>query len=189
MKPFQETSIFYQFSELVTDRPELLVPTNGQGRIYSREEWAEVRSRVDAFFSEYDDAVINQHNREQYAKIEAERIAKKATPSMPSDKLKGGYIYVLRSEAGHYKIGKAKDPFSRGRTIGTQHAYEVKLIYVALCLDYTRVETYLHQALASYRMNGEWFNLPQDKIDWLLYHDWVDDSGFRGIVTDCERIP
>lgn len=162
-----------------TERP-MHVPA---GFIPSREEWELFKADIEEFYDSVLPNEIKAHN--QRLTNPEPRVKSTLPPTIKRE----GYIYILRSEAGHYKIGKAKDPFNRSQTIGTQHAYRIDLIYIALCLDYTRVERFLHNALATYRMNGEWFNLPPDKLDWLLYHDWIDDAGLGGIVTSMERIP
>ncbi len=180
---------YWNFDNVLDENHDAIMPVGPVGSIHSREDWEIIKRGGDLFLSLGTKEEIDQHNLELAENRRSSKSTSSDIPPPKSTTTTEGYIYVLRSEAGHYKIGKAIDPFSRSKTIGTQHAYKIDLIYIALCLDYTRVERYLHQALSSYRMNGEWFDLPADKVEWLLYHDWIDDARLGGIVTSMERIP
>lgn len=183
----------WTFYPLLGGFPESLSPTDNNGFVRTRESWNDICKRVDLFFSIITDEQIEKYNNDlndHYENEEKQRhIEYKQQEKEKKSSKKEGYIYLLHSEVGYYKIGKAVDPWSRGQTIGTEHAYKVNLIYVARCTDRAKVERLLHQTLAEYRMNGEWFNLPPDKVEWLIYHDWIDDLSLRAIVTDCERMP
>ncbi len=174
----------------LTDNPEAIAPLGPIGTLITREEWEAKKRAIDLFYSAVADETIAEFNeavRRQYQHEydEAHRTIPRPTPKRQRPTT--GYVYIMRSALGHFKIGKAKDPWSRTRTIGTQHAYEIELVYVAMCLDYSRVETALHEALAEYRMNGEWFDLPIAQCNWLWWHEWVDDCGLRSVVSSCER--
>lgn len=72
---------------------------------------------------------------------------------------KPGYVYVLQSDSGFYKIGRTVNPHNRLKT------FEVKLPFV---VDYTlvieseahiKLERDLHQRFSDKRKAGEWFAL------------------------------
>jgi predicted GIY-YIG superfamily endonuclease len=77
-----------------------------------------------------------------------------------------GYVYLLRSISGYYKIGKAKNPERRMKTFGVQLPFEVEFEHVIRCDDMNAYEKELHRRHASKRINGEWFDLsPEDVAD------------------------
>lgn len=169
-----------------------IVPRTEGGFILTPDEWALLRPLVDAFYTVMTAAQIQEENAALFEEVFAPDVAPDEEPKQMVRRNKKpieGYIYSIYSAAGHYKIGKAKDPQHRQHTLGTEHAVETWLVYTAHCTDYARVELALHKAFADYRMNGEWFNLPKEKVDWLMNHTWVKDLGFEAIVSDCKAAP
>lgn len=74
-----------------------------------------------------------------------------------------GYIYLVQSPSGHYKIGKAKDVTNRLKTFEVKMPFEIELIHVIPCSNYHKAESKLHKQYANKRLNGEWFELtPED---------------------------
>jgi len=89
-----------------------------------------------------------------------------------------GYVYLLQSPDGHFKIGRSKDVPARVRTLGIQLPYPVKLRHqVAVVSDAAIAEKFLHNKFKHYRTNGEWFRLPSEAVDWLctLKDGAIDD--------------
>jgi Meiotically up-regulated gene 113 len=80
---------------------------------------------------------------------------------------KDGYIYVLASADGHYKIGRTRDVPSRVNALKIQLPYEVELLETYYVIDCVRAERLLHEHFADRRMNGEWFRLSETDIEWL----------------------
>jgi hypothetical protein len=79
-----------------------------------------------------------------------------------------GYVYLLQSPDGHFKIGRSKDVPSRVRTLGIQLPYPVKLRHqIAVISDSRAAEKFLHSKFKDYRTNGEWFRLPGEAVAWL----------------------
>lgn len=80
-------------------------------------------------------------------------------------------VYILSEEKINplYKIGVTKNVKRRINQLKTEYAYPVKVIMSFLCKEEDRfiIEKYLHQAFAEKRMNGEWFNLTNDDIEYL----------------------
>jgi len=75
-------------------------------------------------------------------------------------------VYVIVSEGGFCKIGKANDPQKRVRELSTGSAFKLTVAYTFpldsqnRCFD---VERMAHDRLASKRMAGEWFNATADE--------------------------
>jgi hypothetical protein len=80
---------------------------------------------------------------------------------------KPGYVYLIKSPSGHYKIGRAIDPHDRVRTFGVQLPFEVEIIALIQTDDYVRLEKSLHAYFESQRVNGEWFNLSPADVEYI----------------------
>jgi hypothetical protein len=95
-----------------------------------------------------------------------------------------GFIYLLRAETGHYKIGRAKNVENRIRSIAAFVPFRVELAHTIATDDTVRLERCLHflYERAGKRVNGEWFNLsPLDvaaiqAIGGELNTDTMDDT-------------
>lgn len=91
-----------------------------------------------------------------------------------------GYVYVLKSDSGHYKIGKTTDPKNRRETFGIKLPMEVEYIVLIQSSNHHRLEATLHEQFKHKRINGEWFNLSHNDLIWF--------NGFPGnILRDEEK--
>ena len=77
------------------------------------------------------------------------------------------FIYILKSEK-YYKIGITKDVAQRLRNLQTGNPIEIALVSAAFFKGAPRFESRLHEAFSEYRTNGEWFELPPDKLEDLI---------------------
>lgn len=80
---------------------------------------------------------------------------------------KEGYVYLVKSVSGHYKIGKSINPHDRIRTFGVKLPFEVEIIHTIKSLQYHALEKFLHAKFDDKRVNGEWFNLSDDDVDYV----------------------
>ena len=73
------------------------------------------------------------------------------------------FIYLMKDEInGFIKIGRAKNPESRERTLQSEKP-TIKLIYK--CKGFVSDETLLHKKYKKYRLRGEWFRLTNEQIE------------------------
>lgn len=72
---------------------------------------------------------------------------------------KWGYVYVLKSDSGHYKIGKTSDPAARLITFEVNLPIEVDYLVLIHSPNYHLLETVLHRRFKHKLIYGEWFNL------------------------------
>jgi hypothetical protein len=74
------------------------------------------------------------------------------------------FIYVIRGDQGHCKIGKTGDPTSRLSELNTASAFPLSYAFIGVVEsnDASRVERAAHDLLDRYRVNGEWFNCPAE---------------------------
>lgn len=78
-----------------------------------------------------------------------------------------GFVYLLQSPTGAYKIGKTKTPNDRLRTFSVKMPFEVAYVCVIETLDMNGLERSLHLRFAEKRLNGEWFSLTDADVEYI----------------------
>lgn len=76
------------------------------------------------------------------------------------------YIYIIGSDNPPYKVGISKDPQKRLKTLQTGHPQKLR-IHLLKETDATKtklLESAIHYNMKFYRTNGEWFDLPLEKV-------------------------
>lgn len=89
----------------------------------------------------------------------------KYTPVKPRDRK--GYVYLIQSPTGAYKIGRTADPGDRLRTFNVKLPFEVEYVCVIATDDMYALERQLHGKFAAKRVNGEWFILSPDDVEYI----------------------
>jgi len=89
------------------------------------------------------------------------------TDRVPAAEPVSGYVYLLRSDHGLYKIGRSIEPASRIRRLGVVLPFPVTTIHVLAADDCSTAERRLHMRFASQRLEGEWFRLTDDDVAWV----------------------
>lgn len=87
------------------------------------------------------------------------------TPAPPNTK---GYVYLLKSPTGHYKIGKATYPEKRLKEIEILMPFEIERIHLIDCEDYNIAERELQLEFREKRTNGEWFLLDDEDVAFIM---------------------
>lgn len=72
------------------------------------------------------------------------------------------YVYLI-SDGQHIKIGKSQDPHQRVKTLQTGNAKPLRLL--SWSPGGTKEEALLHSEFASFRVRGEWFDLPDPVVE------------------------
>lgn len=98
---------------------------------------------------------------------EVERRKQKAAKEQAKARSYPGYVYLLQSPTKAYKIGRTSNPKSRAKTFGVQLPFEVEFICLIQADDMRQLETELHQRFSDKRINGEWFALSPDDVDYM----------------------
>ena len=86
---------------------------------------------------------------------------------------KPGYVYVLRSPTGAFKIGYTNNPSNRLRTFSVKLPFEVDYELLIKTDDMRDLEAELHDYFAEKAINGEWFALTADDLAELRKMDGV----------------
>lgn len=76
-----------------------------------------------------------------------------------------GYIYLARSDSGHYKIGQSKKPKERIKVFDTIMPIRVELVHTIPADNSFLGESLLHEKYAHKRFDGEWFSLNLDDVE------------------------
>lgn len=80
-----------------------------------------------------------------------------------------GYVYVLTAlhDDTVYKIGRTNNPSDRLRTFNVKLPFDVEYLHVIKTSDMHALEGQLHRKFGSKRVNGEWFKLDNDDLDYI----------------------
>lgn len=74
-----------------------------------------------------------------------------------------GFVYLAKSDTGHYKIGRSKNPYGRIKHFDTIMPVNVKIVHYFPCDNPRQAEAEMHQIADRHaeRVAGEWFSLSQ----------------------------
>lgn len=75
-----------------------------------------------------------------------------------------GFVYLLQSPTGLYKIGKTADINNRLRTFNVKLPFEVEYRHIIRTSDRHALESELHLKYHHRRVNGEWFDLTDSDV-------------------------
>ena len=75
-----------------------------------------------------------------------------------------GYIYFLQDSSQRIKIGKTKNLDKRVFNLSVSLPEKSALFHFFETGDITKSEKELHNKYKKYRLNGEWFDLPQEEL-------------------------
>lgn len=93
-------------------------------------------------------------------------------------------LYLMECE-GYVKIGIAFCSRDRRKLLQTGNPFEIRLLQVLPCDDPQAEESKFHHKYAQYRVRGEWFKLPKEVLNELLFdtHPEVRNSPPMKFVT------
>ena len=96
-------------------------------------------------------------------KLEAKAAIRESAKAGKNPRSLSGYVYLLQSPSGNYKIGRTSNPDDRLKTFSVKLPFEVEYVCVIQTDDMYALESNLHQRFWDKRVNGEWFTLsPED---------------------------
>lgn len=117
-------------------------------------------------------------------------------PALPLRPRVTGHVYILRSEAGQYKVGCSRELQRRIGGIAASLPFSVDLVHSIKTDDMERLERGLHTVYSSAqrRINGEWFHLSADDIAYLIglgseLEESEIDSAIEGAVATVSTSP
>ena len=94
------------------------------------------------------------------------------------------FVYIDESTQGYHKIGISKHPDLRARQLSIPGIVDLYIVHTIPTLFARRAERILHESLGDYRVNNEWFCLPDDLLRTLCElrgeHDLLHFCGVFG---------
>lgn len=78
-----------------------------------------------------------------------------------------GYVYVLKSDAGEYKIGRTNNIESRIKAHQSQYPFRVSILSIIKTDDMNKLESELHNLYENKQIKGEWFNLDENDVAYI----------------------
>jgi septal ring factor EnvC (AmiA/AmiB activator) len=112
-----------------------------------------------------------QYNLDAQKKLEKQlqkEQRKKEEIEKALSQIEEGFIYILKSENGYYKIGKAKELQNRITTWQHEFPIVIDFIYSFACHNRRLVENFLHNKYSKKRLRREWYKLNDEDIAWIL---------------------
>jgi len=137
------------------------------GRPLKRDEWERLRFAVNSFYQQTSDEEI-EHIYESLRiamttiKEEMDRVLKKGVETRQK-----GYIYFLRANS-YVKIGRTNNIDRRMAQIQPRLPFKTQVFHVVETNDPVKYEHFFHDKFKDKRANGEWFELSDDDLEWIL---------------------
>ena len=91
----------------------------------------------------------------------------RTVPSEQPKRSSEGYVYLLQADNGTYKIGRTKSPNSRFKQLGILLPYQLETICLIHTQNMSILENQLHARFAKKHVNGEWFKLDKEDIEYI----------------------
>ena len=133
------------------------------GLMLSRADWIRFKRWIDTYY-----ACVSDEEIDAYNEVAAKRNAAKAQGSYGDEDDGLGYIYLLSSSVPNtYKIGKAIDVENRLKGHLRNYPIEIRIEHTVWVHNRTKAETYLLKLFADKKLQGEWFQLTHDDVDWI----------------------
>jgi hypothetical protein len=101
-----------------------------------------------------------------------------------------GYVYILGSSTGYYKIGRSINLLKRLTTFEVKLPFKVWLELSGAYYDCIWAEHYYHALFAEKRVNGEWFRLDYDDlITFQNGNDTHQDTKLNFLLEMVDECP
>lgn len=97
---------------------------------------------------------------------------------------KPGYIYLIKADTGHYKIGCTRNLPNRLNLFAVKLPFEITLLKSLWVNDMYYFEGWLHRWFLEDRVNGEWFLLDDISIENIInFENQADLEEFISFVS------
>lgn len=127
--------------------------------VIPREEAMRIIERVMEFYNRVTDEEIEILN--------ARIVTTKPDKSVKARRKRAGYVYLLKSASGYYKIGYTDNPTNRMAVFKTKLPFEVEFEALIQTEDMNELEDELHTLYKDKHVNGEWFALTPEDVEYI----------------------
>jgi len=102
----------------------------------------------------------------QYPELKADIEHEKRIDQLPPAN-RPGWVYLLASSLGYYKIGCTKNPESRMKAFAAQLTFHATYIALIKTDDMVKLERKLHIRFGAKCIDGEWFDLEDADVEYI----------------------
>jgi len=110
----------------------------------------------------------------------------------PKSSNKNNYVYIIKmKDFKIYKIGKSSSLYHRLKSLQTSSPFDLDLLAYSEYKNIDKQESMLHERFEKYHIRGEWYRLPIETAERIIYEMTFDNKNFI-ISEDKEykcRIP
>lgn len=136
--------------------------TDGNGLMLYSDELLDIGKNLIKFAKLHNNQEIERYNNKRKKEFYNQIISWVKTPK---EKPKG-YIYIMEC-GGKYKIGLSKDVERRKKELD-KRPFAVNIVYKSpLIEDIYEIEKELHYRFENKKINGEWFNIDNNDIEFI----------------------
>ena len=107
----------------------------------------------------------NEMSRREMKQIK-EQVKEYNRALRPNEK-RPGYVYLIQSPTGMYKIGRTANPDDRMKTFSIKLPFEVQYVCLIQAENMFALERELHGYFEHKRVNGEWFDLKPHDVEYI----------------------
>lgn len=126
-------------------------------------EWNQIRDYIDSFYKQITPEALAAHN----LSCEPEEKKRQNPNPEPAPRRKlTGFVYMI-SNGSLIKVGMSQQPLTRLRDLQGASTIPLTLLHCIQTSDVREVESFLHVHFNEHRVQGEWFNLTPDHVDWF----------------------
>lgn len=136
-------------------------------RIINMHDEAMQHPRVAVFMNQHPSILRMVQEVREEIKRRKDRDEKKARAALRKTKSRDGYVYLIKAETGHFKIGRTHSPNDRIATFGVKLPFDVEYLAVIPTPDMYQLEAILHNKYSDKRVKGEWFSLTPDDVIYI----------------------
>ncbi len=132
------------------------------GFLPEHDEWIKIREYIDSFYRQITPEALAAHN----FSCEPEQ-RRRETPTVPPSRRRvSGFVYMI-TNGSLVKVGMSQQPLTRLRDLQHASTIPLTLLHCVRSLDVREVEAFLHVRFDEHRVQGEWFNLTTDHVEWF----------------------
>lgn len=150
------------------------------GYILTRDMWNNIKNEIENFYRYISDEDIEILNFKRKDTRETQK---------PKNNHINGYVYLLKSSNGYYKLGRTKNITRRLLGYRSKYPLEMEIIHIIPSKNYVLAETFLLNSFSECKLYGEWFSLNDDAINWILQltYEKLELLLHNGTIKDSRR--
>lgn len=160
-------------SRLKSDPSAFIIEDQG-GFIPTHEDIEEFISGLRQTYSCFSKEDVSFHNQkilDDMFELKQDRACTVKTKAAP----RKGFVYLIKAnDSNRYKIGFSIKPLERVKALQKTCPFPLAIFHSIPTNDMVGVERYFHSMFDQYRVNGEWFDLPSDAIEYFTSYTEID---------------